>query len=245
MHKIQTDQADAIVVSPKVLERAFNIGERRVRQLAQEKILVKSGRGRYLFIDSVSNYITHLKANNDIKNNVVESEIDYEEEKALHERAKRIKAENELKLMENSLHEAADVESVMTDTDISQSIDIEFRELMLNEGSEALPVEPYTKNDGQLIGFANNEFSGLQHVPKQPPRTLPNGVENTDILIKVSNDIPVANTSPGIVTSYSHVDYATTLLLNAGNKAFTSDIDGQMYIEGYEEIHANQIDANT
>ena len=115
MSKIQNEQADAIVVSPKVLERAFNIGERRVRQLAQENILVKSGRGRYLFIDSVSNYITHLKANNDIKNNVEESEIDYDEEKAKHEKAKRIKAELELRKIENSLHEAADVEAVMTD----------------------------------------------------------------------------------------------------------------------------------
>jgi len=111
MSKIQNEQADAIVVSPKVLERAFNIGKRRVSQLAQENILVKSGRGRYLFIDSISNYITHLKANNDIKNNVEESEIDYDEEKA-----KRIKAELELKKMENTLHEAADVEAIMTDT---------------------------------------------------------------------------------------------------------------------------------
>ena len=107
MSKTQNEQADAIVVPPKVLERAFNIGERRVRQLAQENILVKSGRGRYQFIDSVSNYIAHLKANNDIKNNVEESEIDYDEEKTLHERAKRIKAELELRKMENSLHESA------------------------------------------------------------------------------------------------------------------------------------------
>lgn len=40
---------------------------RRVLQLAQENILVKSIRGRYKLIESVSNYITHLKANNDIK----------------------------------------------------------------------------------------------------------------------------------------------------------------------------------
>lgn len=111
-----TEQSDAIVVPVKVLEKAFGIKERRIRQLAQEGILVKSSRGRYKLIESVLNYITHLKANNEIKNPDVDDEkIDYDEEKAKHEKSKRIKSELELKVIERKLHEACDVEKVMTD----------------------------------------------------------------------------------------------------------------------------------
>ena len=109
------EQADAIVVPVKVLEKAFGIKERRVRQLANEGILVKSGHGRYNFIESVSNYITHLKANVEIKSNDEDSEISYDDEHALHERAKREKAEMELQVMKGELHEAHIVEHVMSD----------------------------------------------------------------------------------------------------------------------------------
>lgn len=116
MSKATTDQAEAIVVPVKVLEKAFGIKERRVRQLAQEGILVKSGHGRYNFIESVINYITHLKANIEIKNlSDEDSKIDYDEEHALHEKAKRIKAELELQVMSGQLHEADIIEKVMTD----------------------------------------------------------------------------------------------------------------------------------
>jgi len=130
---VQNEQAEAIVVSPKVLQRAFNIGERRVRQLAQEGILVKSERGRYLFVESVSNYITHLKANNDLKNHVEKKEIDYEEEKAKHELAKRKLKELELSKAENTLHEASDVESIMAD------MLLKFRAKMLAIPSKLAP----------------------------------------------------------------------------------------------------------
>lgn len=115
MSKIQVEQTEAIVVAPKVLEIAFGIGERRVRQLAQENILVKSRRGRYLLIESVSNYIVHLKANNDLKNHVEDKKIDYDEERAIHENVKRQKAELELRKMQNMLHEAKELEKVMAD----------------------------------------------------------------------------------------------------------------------------------
>lgn len=116
MTNTNIDQSDAIMVPVKVLEKAFGIKERRVRQLAQEGILIKSGHGRYKLIDSVLNYITYLKANVEIRNpDKDESKIDYDEEHAHHERAKRIKAELELKVMSGQLHEADVVEKVMTD----------------------------------------------------------------------------------------------------------------------------------
>jgi len=133
LSKIQNEQAEAIIVAPKVLQKAFNLSERRVRQLAQENILVKSGRGRYLFVESVSNYITHLKANNDLKNHVELKEIDYEEEKAKNERAKRKLKEMELAKAENSLHEASDVEAVMAD------MLLKFRAKMLAIPSKLAP----------------------------------------------------------------------------------------------------------
>lgn len=107
---------DVLMVPVKTMEDALGIKERRIRQLTEEGILVKGARGRYILIDSVKNYINHLKANKDIAAaDKKDKEIDYEDEHAKHERAKRKKAELELRVMTGELHEASVVEKVMTD----------------------------------------------------------------------------------------------------------------------------------
>ncbi|MBA4510212.1 hypothetical protein H1057_19600 [Clostridium sporogenes] len=110
--KIQN--VDSVTVSSSVLSDIFGLTERRVRQLAEEGIIVKIKRGRYDLSSSVRNYIIHLKTNNDLKEDKTK-EIDYDMEHALLERARREKVELELAAMRGQMHHSEDVERVMND----------------------------------------------------------------------------------------------------------------------------------
>lgn len=115
MAKIEQHEAEALVVSAKTLESYIGIKERRVRQLAEEGVMVKSGRGRYILHQCVRNYLALIQSNKEIKEDNSDDKINYDDEHALHERAKREKAELELQVMKGILHEADMVEKVMTD----------------------------------------------------------------------------------------------------------------------------------
>jgi len=114
MAHYKSDQADSITVPSKTLEKVLGVNSSRIRQLTSEGLLTKSTHGRYNLIDSMTRYVAHLKTNNEIKNSDdKKKEIDYETEKAKHEKAKREKTEIELDLMKNNVHEAKVVEDVM------------------------------------------------------------------------------------------------------------------------------------
>ena len=51
----------AVTVSAKVLANIIGVGDRQVRNLADEGILVRNSHGRYLLEKSVKNYIMNLK----------------------------------------------------------------------------------------------------------------------------------------------------------------------------------------
>ena len=109
------DDIGSTVVSAKVLSKLFSLTERRIRDLAQEGILVReTTKGRYNLERSVQNYILHLKTNKNIENMKTNKELDLEEEKAIHEKVKREKAEIELKIMKGEVHLSEDVESVLS-----------------------------------------------------------------------------------------------------------------------------------
>ena len=109
------ESIDSVTISSSVLADLFGLTDRRIRQLADEKIIVRVKRGRYDLSSSVRNYIVHLKTNNDLKEDKTEKEIDYDKEHALLERAKREKAELELAAMRGTMHFSEDVERVMND----------------------------------------------------------------------------------------------------------------------------------
>ncbi|MBE1306022.1 hypothetical protein G4W71_18630 [Clostridium botulinum] len=109
------ENVDSVTVSSSVLADIFGLTERRVRQLAEEGIIVKIKRGRYDLSSSVRNYIIHLKTNNDLKEDKTDKEIDYDMEHALLERARREKVELELAAMRGQMHNSEDVERVMND----------------------------------------------------------------------------------------------------------------------------------
>lgn len=89
------------------LAALLNITVRRVQQLANDGILTREAEGGFNLPDAIAEYYKYKYLPDD--------EVDYMEEKAKHEAAKRALAELELAKRRNEVHDAADVEAVMTD----------------------------------------------------------------------------------------------------------------------------------
>jgi len=113
---IKTTDVSAITVNSATLEKVIGVSDRRIRQLAEENIIIRAAKGRYKFVESVTNYILTLKVQADANNaESLDGEIDLEEEKAIHERVKRHISELKLQTMRGELHKSEDVERVMMD----------------------------------------------------------------------------------------------------------------------------------
>ena len=140
MAKQETESAkvtdiDSLTVSAAVLGNIFGVTDRRIRQMAEEGIIVRAAKGRYNLVDSLKNYILSLKLavdSNDSDN--PDGELNFEEEKALHERVKRHISEMKLQTMKGELHKADDVRHVMTDMLSS------FKIRLMNSPAKVAPV---------------------------------------------------------------------------------------------------------
>lgn len=93
------------------MARTLGITQQRVSQLAQDEIMKKDKSGALLVIPSLKNFYK-FKAHED-GGAGGEENLDYDKEKALHERAKRRMAELLLRKKENSVYEAKHVELVL------------------------------------------------------------------------------------------------------------------------------------
>ncbi len=126
---------DSITVSAAVLGDLLGVSERRVRQRAEEGIMVRASKGRYKLVDSVKNYILTLKLEvAGVSAELAEGEINLEEEKGLHERVKRHISELKLQIMKGEVHKAEDVEAVMLDMLAA------FKTRVMNIPSKAAPL---------------------------------------------------------------------------------------------------------
>lgn len=107
----------SLTVSAKTLGEILGIGDRMVRNLADENILVRSSHGKYILMKSVKNYVLTLKAakaGKHVESNLDET-LDLDTEKAKHEHVKRIISEIQLALIQGKVHKSEDVERVITD----------------------------------------------------------------------------------------------------------------------------------
>lgn len=95
----------------KAVAAWLDLTESRVRQLRKEKIITEYKPGLYDLKTVNHEYINYLR-----KNSPTETSIDYNTERAKLVRAKRESQELELRLRREELHEAAEIEQVMTDT---------------------------------------------------------------------------------------------------------------------------------
>lgn len=116
----KTTDISAITVNSASLEKIIGVSDRRIRQLAEENIIIRAAKGRYKLLESIKNYILTLKMKMEADNSELsDGEIDLEEEKAIHERVKRRISELKLQTMKGDLHKSEDVERVMTDMLVS------------------------------------------------------------------------------------------------------------------------------
>lgn len=110
---------DHVVVSGSVLGDMLGVSERYIRMLAEQGILIRTGRGKYNLKQSITNYIIQLKAENAAKENVPGANCDELEdlstEKAKHEHVKRQIAELKLALMKGQVHTSEAVEKNVSD----------------------------------------------------------------------------------------------------------------------------------
>lgn len=113
------ENLDTVAVSSKVLGDIIGVSDRRIRQLADEGIIVRSRQGRYILKDSLRNYIVNLKVENSSRENtgkpILDEVQDLNLEKAKHEHVKRQIAELKLALMKGKSYEEKNVEMVMND----------------------------------------------------------------------------------------------------------------------------------
>ena len=93
----------------KTVAAWLDLTESRVRQLRKDKIITERQPGLYDLKTVTHEYINYLR-----KGSPTEASVDYNTERAKLVRAKRESQELELRLRKNELHEAEEIEKVMT-----------------------------------------------------------------------------------------------------------------------------------
>lgn len=103
-----------ISVKQRALAQALGVSAQRVNQLVKDGVMVKDQNnhaGAVLLFDSLKNYFQGSTP----KGNGDGDDVDYWEEKAKHERARRQIAELKIAKMENRVYDAKTVELVITE----------------------------------------------------------------------------------------------------------------------------------
>jgi phage terminase Nu1 subunit (DNA packaging protein) len=93
-------------VNAKTMAKIMDLSERRINQLVSDGVIVKESDGQYNVMQVIIDYYKNKSG--------VEAGINYDQEHALHEKAKREKAEMINAKLKGQLHDAKDVEQVMT-----------------------------------------------------------------------------------------------------------------------------------
>lgn len=109
---VKKDTSD-IVVNTDVLASVLGFTRQRINQLAKEGVLEKQAPGRFLLLLNIKKYIEYMRVGQADKEEE-SATAQYWEEKALHEKAKRKIAELKLARISNQLHDATDIEYVLT-----------------------------------------------------------------------------------------------------------------------------------
>lgn len=104
-----------IQLTAKAMGQLLGVTDRQVRYLADEGKIPKLANGSYELPYAMTTYISGLRAAENQEKADIRKSGDLNDEKLLHERAKRKKAELQLGQMRGELHRGPIVEKVMTD----------------------------------------------------------------------------------------------------------------------------------
>ena len=149
---VKTTDISAITVSASVLSEITGVGDRRIRQLADEGILIRASKGRYNLRESLKNYILTLKVAMDKGVDSSDERLSLEEVKAQHEMVKMHMAQIRLALMQGEVHKSSDVERVMNDMLSS------FRARLLNLPPKVAPMLVMRDNADLIRQIINQEI---------------------------------------------------------------------------------------
>lgn len=142
--------SERIVIGTKALGEVFGVDRKWIEDLTKRGILEKQGRGTYDLIKNVNLYIKHLKAKTIANDDAKSIEIEKAQEDMKLKKAKREKAELELKITKGDLVTTREVKQ--TYGDLVQT----FRSKML-----MLPVKVAPK----VIGL--KEMKSIQDLIQQ------------------------------------------------------------------------------
>jgi hypothetical protein len=114
--KTEVNERPIHEIEIRTSELAAVVGKtsRWIRQLTSEGILKQISRGKYILGDAAQQYIEHIAGGKEDN-----TKPRYIDEKTEHERIKKEKATLELRMLQGKLHEANDVEKIMTDMILS------------------------------------------------------------------------------------------------------------------------------
>jgi hypothetical protein len=136
-----------LFVSSSDLAKVLGITQRRVQQLENENTLVKNADGKFELSKNIELYYTwKLQPSNN---------ANYDTEKALHEKAKREKAEMINAKLKGQLHDAKDVERVMTNMLVT------FRSKMLGLPYKLAPKLVKQKNVNIISSVLDKEIKDV------------------------------------------------------------------------------------
>lgn len=157
------------VVTSSEIAEILGVTERRIRQLTNDGALAKIARGKYDLPASIKAYIDYR-----IKTEMPEEELDKQREGALLLRAKRMKAELELKRMEGKMHAAEDVETVMN------KMLANFRSRLIILPHKVAPQLQMEEDVNVIKDKIKKEvYEALQELSEYEPKLFLNGAEDT------------------------------------------------------------------
>ena len=172
------------IIKATELAKLLGITDRHLRNLANEGVIKKTEKGKYLFWENVLGYIEYIESKNDVDLNLKDEKIK--------EEIKRIKKDVELKDLKiketkNQLHLASIVEKVMTDMLMN------IKGKLLSISSKVAPAVIAADNLGEIQDVIQDEiFEVLEELSEYDPDIFKNNkifIENEeDMEVKVESE---------------------------------------------------------
>jgi transcriptional regulator, merR family len=172
------------IIKATELAKLLGITDRHLRNLANEGVIKKTEKGKYLLLESVRGYIEYIESKNDVDLNLKDEKIK--------EEIKRIKKDVELKDLKiketkNQLHLASIVEKVMTDMLMN------IKGKLLSISSKVAPAVIAADNLGEIQDVIQDEiFEVLEELSEYDPDMFKNNkifIENEeDMEVKVESE---------------------------------------------------------
>jgi len=173
MPKDVKDDISDLIVTTDVMAGILGFTRQRVNQLAKEGVLEKKAPGRFYLMHNIKKYIEFIRLGS------TEDEDDaatyYWEEKGIHERAKREISELKLAVLKNRLHDAADIEMVIT------GMLVTFRSRMLGMPAKLAPLLIGQTNQAEVQTILDKEVrEALTELSEYDPAMFAGGGELVD-----------------------------------------------------------------